>query len=437
MATSWTDTTLGDVVEFTSGGTPSKARTDFWGGSTPWVSAKDMKRFHLEDTSDHLTEAGVANGTKLVPTGTVLLLTRGMTLLKDVPICVTRQPVTFNQDIKAVRPKQGVRVEFLPYLLLGHKERLLSLVDLAGHGTGRLNTPELRALDVSLPPENEQQAIAGVLRALDEKIELNRRISETLERIARAIFKSWFVDFDPVHAKVDGRDPGLSKPFADMFPSRFADSELGPIPAGWSVRTLGEIAEGVSGRSYKSTELQESGTALVTLKSFRRRGGYRPDGLKPYTGPFKPEQVVTPGEVVVACTDVTQAAEVVGRPAIVEHDARFDTLVASLDVLIVRLRDTSFGRAYLYQLLGTETFAAHAYAHTSGTTVLHLDRKSIPEFSFVAPSEDVMEAFSGLAEALFERIAINRAENRMLAGLRDALLPELILGEMRLDDVRA
>jgi len=97
-----------------------------------------MKSFRLEDTEDHLTNEGVHNGTRLVPSGTVLLLARGMTLLNDVPICVANRSVTFNQDVKALRPKSDVRPDFLPYLVLGNKDRLLSLVDLAGHGTGKV-----------------------------------------------------------------------------------------------------------------------------------------------------------------------------------------------------------------------------------------------------------------------------------------------------------
>ena len=199
----WTESTLGEVTDFVSGGTPAKSHTEYWGGSIPWVSAKDMKRFRLNDTQDHVTEAGVDNGTKLIPEGTVLLLTRGMTLINAVPICVAQRPMTFNQDVKALRPKLHIVPDYLPYLLLGNKQRLLSLVDLAGHGTGRLNSDELKALDILLPslPE-EQRDIADILGTLDDKIELNRRTSETLEAMARALFKSWFVDFDPVLAKV-------------------------------------------------------------------------------------------------------------------------------------------------------------------------------------------------------------------------------------------
>lgn len=114
MAGEWSETTLGNVTDFLSGGTPSKDRLDYWTGSVPWVSAKDMKRFRLDDTEDHVSEDGVASGTKLVPAGSVLLLARGMTLLNDLPICVISRPMTFNQDVKALRPKPHVRNDYLP-----------------------------------------------------------------------------------------------------------------------------------------------------------------------------------------------------------------------------------------------------------------------------------------------------------------------------------
>ena len=169
MTGEWRETTLGELVDFLSGGTPSKARADYWAGSVPWVSAKDMKRFRLDDAEDHISEEAIVNGTGLVPAGSVLLLTRGMTPLNDVPICVIDRPMTFNQDVKALWPKPRVCADYLPYLLLGNKERLLSLVDLAGHGTGRLNSDELKALDIMLPPLPEQRAIAHILGTLDDR----------------------------------------------------------------------------------------------------------------------------------------------------------------------------------------------------------------------------------------------------------------------------
>lgn len=210
MTPPWSTTNLGQIVNFFSGGTPSKSNPDFWNGNIPWISAKDMKRLFLDDSQDHISDEAVRNGARMAPANSVLLLIRGMTLLNDVPICILRRSMAFNQDVKAVRAKKGLSEEFLPYLLLGHKNILLALVDLAGHGTGRLNTDELKNLPVCIPPLSEQKAIAHILGTLDDKIELNRQMNETLEAMARAIFKSWFVDFDPVRIKAEAKAQGRS-----------------------------------------------------------------------------------------------------------------------------------------------------------------------------------------------------------------------------------
>ncbi len=300
-----------------------------------------------------------------------------------------------------------------------------------GTSNPTLSRDSFGAQALPLPPLQQQRAIAYILATLEDKIELNRRMSETLEAMARALFKSWFVEFDPVRARADGRDPGLPKPLAGLFPARFVDSELGEIPDGWEVGPVGELIETVKGRSYRSEELVESDTALVTLKSFARGGGYRPDGLKSFAGTYKANQVVKPGELVIACTDVTQAAEVIGRPAIVRGTCGYRTLVASLDTLIVRPRDSSMTRAFLYFLGGTEAFVAHTYAHTTGTTVLHLAKEAVPSFRFARPSTQLVEQFDALADPALGRMQALEEESGTLAALRDTLLPRLITGALR------
>ncbi len=288
--------------------------------------------------------------------------------------------------------------------------------------------------DLEVPPLAEQRAIAHILGTLDDKIELNRRMNETLEAMARALFKSWFVDFDPVRAKMEGRDTGLPKEIADLFPDSFEDSELGEIPRGWYVSILGDVVETIKGRSYKSEELAESNTALVTLKSFARGGGYRPDGLKSFTGTYRPEQIVNPGELVIACTDVTQAAEVIGRPVLVRASPVHKALVASLDTMIVRPRFTSITRSFLYFLMGTQEFVDHTYAHTTGTTVLHLAKGAVPSYKFVCPTAAAARVFDNLACSVLDHIQSNEQHSRTLSTIRDTLLPKLISGELRLKD---
>ncbi|WP_323957283.1 restriction endonuclease subunit S [Aeromonas caviae] len=166
-APEWEPTTLDGLVRLKSGGTPSKANPEFWNGSIPWVSAKDMKRLFLDDSEDHISVTAVNNGATLVPGGTVLMLTRGMTLLKDVPICVLRREMSFNQDVKALIPKGDTYSLFVAHLLLGNKQRLLKMVDIAGHGTGKLNTDALNALKLAVPTPTEQQRIADFFSSLN------------------------------------------------------------------------------------------------------------------------------------------------------------------------------------------------------------------------------------------------------------------------------
>ena len=200
------------------------------------------------------------------------------------------------------------------------------------------------------------------------------------------------------------------------------------------MRTLGEVADTVRGRSYRSADLADSDTALVTLKSFARGGCYRPDGLKPYTGPYKPEQVVRPGEIAIACTDLTQAAEVVGRPAVVAPTQHYETLIASLDTLIARPRQGSgISVPFLYCLCISPSFTHHTYAHVSGTTVLHLSKDAVPSFKFAMPPLELVAGFNAFAEPAFKYTVSSPLRSSLITALRDALLPRLVPGVLRVD----
>jgi type I restriction enzyme S subunit len=300
-----------------------------------------------------------------------------------------------------------------------------------------LNTGILSAVPIDLPPLQTQIEIATILGALDDRIALLRETNATLEAIAQALFKSWFVDFDPVHAKQQGNQPeGMDADTAARFPASFEESELGLIPTGWNVTRVGDVAEVVKGKSYSSKDLAVShDTALVSLKSFARGGGFRLDGFKPYTGSYKPNQVVVEGDLIIAYTDVTQAAELIGKPAIVVGVTEYQTLVASLDVGIIRPKMELSYRQFLYGLFRTETFQAHTFAHTSGTTVLHLAKDGVGSFQFANPPIEVIRAFAVVAETIASRCQTNIDQIRTLATLRDTLLPRLISGQLRLPDV--
>ena len=307
----------------------------------------------------------------------------------------------------------------------------LQAIDVAPYLTGavmpKLSQLNLNRIEVPTPPLAAQEAIAELLGAFDEKIELNRRMAKTLEETARVLFKSWFVNFDPVRAKVEGRATGLPDDVAALFPSSFADDGL---PDGWSKSPLRQHLTITKGNSYKSGDLGASRTALVTLKSFARGGGYRRDGLKGFTGPYKPAQVVTPGDLVISATDVTQAAEVIGQPVIVEADGEFDTLVASLDTFIARPKAQA---PWFWSLaLREQGFVGVARGYTTGTTVLHLAGRVFDDFAFVLPKRPaLLQATSALLAPLVARRSELAQETTTLAALRDTLLPKLISGELR------
>ena len=417
MVGEWVESTLGEVADFLSGGTPAKSCAEYWSGSIPWVSAKDMKRFRLEDTEDHVTEIGVDNGTRLVPEGTVLLLARGMTLLNDVPICVAQRPMTFNQDVKALRAKPHVAPEYLPYLLLGNKQRLLSLVDLAGHGTGRLNSDELKALDIVLPACPEQQrAIARIFGTLDDKIELNRRMNETLEAVARALFKDWFVDFGPVRAKAEGRGPVLPQSLADLFPARLVHSELGEIPEGWEMGTLDDVAEHRR-RSVRSSQIDPE-TPYIALEHMPKRC----IALSKWTTSERVESNkfhFKQGDILFGKL----------RPYFHKVGVAPTDGICSTDIVVIRPKQRmSFGFALGH--VSSLEFVNYTDAGSMGTRMPRTNWNEMARYRIVLPPASIAKSFDTLIRSLVDRIIANIHESRTLASERDALLPKLASGEL-------
>jgi len=237
MVGEWQEYTLGALTDWSSGGTPSKDNPVYWGGAIPWISASSMKTGRLYESDRTITDAGLEHGSRLAQPGAVLLLVRGSELHKRIPIGIAVRPVAFNQDVKALLPRAGIESSFLYYWLSGNANLLLQKVEHTGIGAGKLDTRVMQALPIQLPPLPEQRAIAHILGTLDDKIELNRRMNETLEAMARALFKSWFIDFDPVRRKAAR--------------ARNQPSPRSPLPLGEGQRGEGAKHEGEGGRQYR------------------------------------------------------------------------------------------------------------------------------------------------------------------------------------------
>ena len=428
MSSEWQTFQLGEVTKFSSGSTPSKQDPDFWNGEIPWVSAKDMKSFYLSGSEDKITEQALLEGAKIAKKGSVLLLTRGMTLLNDVPICLLRRDCSFNQDVKAIQAgSPALTSEYLPYLLLGHKTSLQSLVDLAGHGTGRLATDLLLSLDVALPSPQEQKAIAHILGTLDDKIELNRKTNETLEAMAKALFKSWFVDFDPVRAKVEGRPTGLPAEISDLFPDSFEDSELGEIPSGWRVAPVGDFVECVGGSTPSTNEPE-----------YWDGGEYfwaTPKDLSSLSEPFlldTAKKITADGVQRISSGILPVGTVLLSSRAPVGYVAAACVPVSINQGFIALKSNGLMSSAYLLNwcLSNVQQFKDRA----SGTTFAEISKAAFRPIPLLIPSEQVARSFSDKAQALYERVVSNMRQSTLLAATRDALLPKLISGEIRIPD---
>jgi type I restriction enzyme S subunit len=277
-------------------------------------------------------------------------------------------------------------------------------------------------LDLDVPPPSEQRAIAHLLGTLDDKIELNRRMSETLEAMAGALFKSWFVDFDPVRAKAEGRDPGLPQRLADLFPARL---ELGEIPEGWVPGTFAEIAE-VLRDQINPVDSPDTPFRHFSIPAFDE-GQWPKDEFGEAIKSQKSR--VLPG--VVLLSKLNPEIERVWLVD-VEHD---DRAVCSTEFLVLQPAPP-FGRAFTYCLARSPLFRQNIEGLVTGTSKSHqrAQAASIHALPAVLGSPATTQAFERHAEPLLARSLRCRSESRTLATLRDALLPKLITGELRIED---
>ena len=330
-----------------------------------------------------------------------------------------------------VKDFHGNDQRFCYYLL-----KSLNLADFnAGSGVPTLNRNHIHPLPVKVPDVPEQRTIAHILGTLDDKIELNQRMNKTLEAMARTLFKSWFVDFVPVRAKMEGRRqrgeslPGLTADLYDLFPDQLVDSELGDIPEGWEVKALSECIDSARGLSYKGSGLASTGIPMHNLNSIYENGGYKEDGIKYYNGDFQVRHVTKPGDILVANTEQGHDRLLIGFAAIVPKHLGDQGLFSHHLFRIRPNRSSNLSADFVCQLLNTQSMHGTVSGYATGTTVnmLPVDALRIPDI--VVPPTRLVKWYSRIAEATRERQSSLVTECRKLAAQRDLLLPRLMLGE--------
>ncbi len=278
-----------------------------------------------------------------------------------------------------------------------------------------LNLGDVAQLPIVLPPPGERQAIVDILGTLDDKIELNRRMSETLEAMARAIFKAWFVDFEPVRERADGQEPRLPTEIPDLFPDRLEDSELGEIPVGWEVGCVDDEFALTMGQSPPSETYNGVGEGLPFYQ-----------GRADFTFRFPSRRVY--------CTAPTRTARA-GDTLVSVRAPVGDINMAAEDCAIGRgvaaVRHRSGSRSYSYYFMH---FLADVFARfeADGTVFGSIGKKDFHAIPCIVPPIELVQVFERIGEGLDARIENSELENHSLQSLRDALLPKLLNGELRL-----
>ena len=437
----WVSLRLGDVcTKIGSGATPRGGKEVYLeSGSLSLIRSQNVYNDGFKrDGIAYITEeqANQLSNVEVLPSDVLLNIT-GDSVARVCQVPSDVLPARVNQHVAIIRPDPNkLSARFLRYLLVCPETQSM-LLSWAGSGGTRnaLTKGMIESLDILAPANvTDQRAIAHILGTLDDKIELNRRMNETLEAMARALFKSWFVDFGPVRAKMEGRDPGLPKPLADLFPDRLVDSEIGKIPEGWEVRPLGEQVAVAKGLSYKGAGLTTAGRGmpLHNLNSINEGGGYKPNGLKFYSGEYKQRHVVHPGDLIATNTEQGFDHLLIGYSAIVPTWSGSKALF-SHHIFNIRSQPSSpLSELWLHYAISASWMGGAIRRFSNGTTVNMLPADAFRLTDIVVPPSELVEVFSEIVGPMLKQQDDAVVFSRTLAALRDALLPKLISGKVRL-----
>lgn len=408
----WKWTALSSVAQLESGHTPSRKHPEYWDGDIPWIGIKDATENHgriIHDTHQHVSELGLQNSSaRLLPANTVCLSRTASVGF----VVVMGRPMATSQDFVNWVCGPEIDPHFLKYVLLLETEALWRFARGTTHQT--IYYPEAKAFHVCLPPLPEQKAIARILGTLDDKIELNRRMNATLEAMARALFQSWFVDFDPVHAKAAVRQPSrINEITAALFPSTFQDSDFGPIPVGWSVERLDGIADIMMGLSPSGDSYNTTGVGTPLINGPVEFGDYFPVKSKWTEAATR---FSAAGDLIFCVRGSTTGRRVVSD----------GTYGIGRGVCAIRAKHGF--RSFLYQTInvGLDRLLEKA----TGSVFPSLSAPDIKGFSVIKPKRDILEAFERATSPLIERIELNQHQSHTLSTLRDTLLPKLLSGEL-------
>ena len=472
LGSEWKEYRLADAVNLIGGGTPKRSHPEYWGGAIPWLSVKDFNNGyrHVDSAEESITEIGLAkSSTKILTESQLIISARGTV----GALAQMSKPMAFNQSCYGIdaKPEQATN-DFLYYLIKCSISNFKQITHGAVFDTITRETFE--HILVKLPPLPEQRAIAHILGSLEDKIELNRQMNQTLEKMAQAIFKSWFIDFDPVldnalragnpipesmreraeirRRRLDQNQPSPpllpegeggkssspsgrgggegvvgSEAFDHLFPDSFEDSALGEIPKGWAVRPIGDVVQCVGGAtpSTKKAEFWDGGT-------------------NPFLTPKDMSSLITPvilntdrhitdaGVKKISSKRLPAGTVILSSRAPIGYLAINEVPVSVNQGIIAMICNGDLPNHYvlLWTMASMETIKGKA----GGTTFAEISKKNFRPIPALIPISSILNAFTKQVEPLFQQVVENVVSAESLARIRDTLLPKLISGELPIPD---
>lgn len=410
---------LTQVCEVLSGGTPKTSVNEFWNGNIPWASVKDfnINSRWFSKTEKCITQLGLDScSSALLEAGELVISARGT--VGVVGQCT--MSTAFNQSNYGIRAKSSLTNNNYLFYALTHAKRDL-LEDTHGGMFDTITRDTLDRLLIPVPPLKIQEKIAEVLGLFDEKIAMNIAQSKTLEDIAQTIFRSWFIDFDPVKAKIAGQKPkGIDDVTAELFPGSMEESELGLIPKGWTVRSLDEISEYLNGIAMQKFPVIDEKDQLPVIKIAQLRAG-NTQGADMASGLLDPKFIINDGDILFSWSGTLEIEIWTGGSG-------------ALNQHLFKVTGKDVPKWYSY--LSTKSFLAffREIASEKATTMGHIKRDHLSESKLAVPNLELLSRATEVIEPIISLKIETTIENRNLAEIRDSLLPRLITGELQIPE---
>jgi type I restriction enzyme, S subunit len=431
MSGEWQTFTLAQLGRVVTGKTPKTSDPNNFGGQIPFVTPTDMDGCKtMATTARYLSELGASTvKSSVIPAGSVMVSCIGSDMGKSV---IAKHRCVTNQQINSVVVDAKFSSEFVYYNLSMRKAELQHLAS-GGSTMPILNKGMFSEIKIDLPPLAEQLQITNTLSTLDDRITLLRETNATLEAIAQTLFKSWFVDFDPVRAKLECRAPeGMDEATARLFPDSFEESELGLVPRGWVMRTMADVSTVGIGKTPPRKEQHwfseaPSDVRWVSIRDMGAIGVYATR-----TSEFLTQEAVDKFNVrqVPDNTVLMSFKMTIGRVAITDGEMTTNEAIAHFRLT----PDAPLTTEYIYLHLKQFDFSTLSSTSSIADAV---NSKTVREIPILVPAPDVVAAFQSQVGWLFAKLKNTEQQAQTLATLRDTLLPRLISGQLRLPDVQA